>query len=407
MNKKILHLNFSDDGGAAIAVMRIHDALKQKNYESKILVAEKNNNFNDVFCDQNNFHKFIWKQKKKISRNLKFIFKSKNKGTHTISFFGSNILSQINRYNPDLINIHWIGNEFISLKQISQINRPIIWTLHDMWLYTGAEHYATDERFIHGYNKDNRNIEESGLDINRWVWNRKKKYLSKNIKIISPSSWQYQNAKKSFLLKDLDIHKIPLPIDTGIWKPINKINSRNALGWSNHKIYFLFCIIDYSRRNIKGLDIALDLFDKFNKVNNGNCVLNIFGKIDKKYLNKKNVNILGNINTQNELRKVYSASNLLLNPSRLESFGQVALEALACGLPILINKNTGTNDLILCDEMGYTLENEINSNFSPLLKWFHKHCLNNNQDFIHNKIKENFSYPQMANQYKELIDKIS
>lgn len=407
MNKKILHLNFSDDGGAAIAVMRIHDALKQKNYESKILVAEKNNNFDDVFCDQNKFHKFIWKQKKKISRNLKYIFKSKNKGTHTISFFGSNILSQINRYNPDLINIHWIGNEFISLKQISQINIPIIWTLHDMWPYTGAEHYATDERFIHGYNKDNRNIEESGFDINRWVWNRKKKYLSKDIKIISPSSWQYQSAKKSFLLKDLDIHKIPLPIDTDIWKPINKINSRNALGWSNHKIYFLFCIIDYSRRNIKGLDIALDLFDKFNKANNGNCILNIFGKVDKKYLNKKNVNILGNINTQNELRKVYSASNLLLNPSRLESFGQVALEALACGLPILINKNTGTNDLILCDEMGYTLENEMNSNFNPLLKWFHKHCLNNNQDFIHNKIKEKFSYPQIANQYKELIDKIS
>ena len=405
MNKKILHLNFSDDGGAAIAVKRIHDTLKRNNYESKILVAEKIHNSDDVFCNQNSFDKFIWNQKKKISRNLKFLFKTKNKNTHTISFFNSNILSQIELYNPDIINIHWIGNEFISLKQISKINRPIIWTLHDMWLYAGAEHYTNDERFVHGYNKDNRSNDESGFDINRWVWNKKKKYLNKNMKIISTSNWQYQNAKKSYLLKDLDIYKIPLPIDTDTWKPIDRTLSRNDLGWSNHKIYFLFGFSDYSRRNIKGLDIALSLFDKFNKANGDNCILNIFGKIEKKYIDKKNVNILGAIDSPSELRKIYSASNLLLNPSRLESFGQVALEALACGLPVLVNKNTGTNDLILSDEMGYILENEKNSNFNFLLKWFNKNCLNNNQDILHKNIKKHFSYETIANNYKSIIKK--
>ena len=175
MNKKILHLNFSDDGGAAIAVIRIHEALKKNNYNSKILVAEKINNSSDIFCNQNSFNKFFWNLKKKISRNLKFVFKSKNKNTHTLSFFNSNILSQIDAYDPDIINIHWIGNEFISLKQISKIQKPIIWTLHDMWLYSGAEHYTSEQRFIDGYNKKNRNKDESGFDINRWVWNRKKK----------------------------------------------------------------------------------------------------------------------------------------------------------------------------------------------------------------------------------------
>lgn len=406
MNKKVLHLNFSDNGGAAIAVLRIHDALKRHNYKSKILVAEKINNSNDVFCNQNIFDKFIWKQKKKISRNLKFVFKTKNKNTHTISFINSNILSQINKYDPDIINIHWIGNEFISLKQISKINKPIVWTLHDMWLYSGAEHYTTDKRFIHGYNKDNRNSDESGFDINRWVWNKKKKYLNKNMKIISTSSWQYQNAKKSYLLKNLDICKVPLPIDTDAWKPIDQKNSRNDLGWINDKIYFLFGFSDYSRKNIKGLDIALDLFDKFNKANDNNCILNIFGKIDKKYIDKENINILGEINNPSELRKIYSASNLLLNPSRLESFGQVALEALACGLPILVNKGTGTNDLILSDEMGYILENEISSNFNSLLEWFNKNCLNNNQDLLHQKIKEYFSYDVIAKSYIKVLNKI-
>ena len=406
MNKKILHLNFSDDGGAAIAVLRIHNVLKKNNYNSKILVAEKINNSSDIFCNQNSFNKFFWNLKKKISRNLKFIFKSKNKNTHTLSFFNSNILSQIDKYDPDIINIHWIGNEFISLKQISKIQKPIIWTLHDMWLYSGAEHYTTEQRFIDGYNKKNRNKDESGFDINRWVWNRKKKYITKKIKIISTSDWQYQNSKKSFLLKNNDNYKIPLPIDLSIWKPTVKKDARNDLKWSNNKIYFLFGFSDYSRRDIKGLDIALDLFDKFNKVNNGNCILNIFGDIKKKYLNKENVNVLGSIKKPSELKRIYSASDLLINPSRLESFGQIALEALACGLPILINKNTGTNDLILCDEMGYVLENESDSNFGTLLDWFNKNCLANNQKLLHRKIKENFSYDVVATKYKSLIDEI-
>ena len=95
-----------------------------------------------------------------------------------------------------------------------------------------------------------------------------------------------------------------------------------------------------------------------------------------------------------------------MNPSRLESFGQIALEALACGLPILINKNTGTNDLILSDKMGYALENGADSNFNSLLKWFNENCLSNNQYLLHNKVKEKFSYAVVASKYKDLINKI-
>ena len=59
MNKKILHLNFSDNGGAAVAVMRIHNALKQGNYKSMVLVAEKIYSLEDCFCNQSNFDNFI------------------------------------------------------------------------------------------------------------------------------------------------------------------------------------------------------------------------------------------------------------------------------------------------------------------------------------------------------------
>ena len=75
MNKKILHLNFSDNGGAAIAVRRINECLLKLNIDSKILVAEKNTHDKNVLHNQSSFNRFLWQQKKKISRNLKFFFK--------------------------------------------------------------------------------------------------------------------------------------------------------------------------------------------------------------------------------------------------------------------------------------------------------------------------------------------
>lgn len=406
MNKKILHLNFSDNGGAANAVIRIHESLKRVDYDSKILVAEKTTNLKDVICDQNFLHKFIWDQKKKISRNLKYFFKSNNKNTHSINFFNSNIISQIKEINPDVINIHWIGNEFISLKQISKIKKPIIWTLHDMWLYCGAEHYTSDKRFVDGYKKTNRDMSETGLDINQWVWRRKKKYLDKNIKIISTTSWQKENSQKSFLLKENPTFKIPYPIDTNFWKPLNSADARSELGWDNDKIYFLFGFSDYFRREIKGLDIALNIFEKFKKKYSQKCILNIFGDMNKDILKNKNINILGNIDNPNMLKLLYSASNLLLNPSRLESFGQIALESLACGTPILINKNTGTNDLIMSKEMGFVLNNEKELDLESLITWFNQNCLTNNKKLIHKKIKENFSMEKVGQEYLKLIKDI-
>jgi len=406
MRQKILHLNYSDSGGAGIVVSRINDCLRAENYDSNILVAEKITSSNYVLCYQNYFDKFIWNQKKKISRNLKYFFKTTNKNTHSINFFNSNILSQINKLAPDLINIHWIGNELISLEQIAKIKIPIIWTLHDMWLYSGAEHYTYNKRYIEGYNDINKDKDESGFDLNKWVWNRKKKYIHNDIKIITSNNWQDQNVKSSSLLKNNESFKIPYPIDLNFWKPIERKIAKKKLNWDGDKIHLLFGISNYSRKKIKGLDIALDLFDKFNKINDGKYILNIFGDINKNHINHKQINLLGTIKSLSTFKTLYSASDLLLHPSRLESFGLIPLESLACGLPILINKNTGTSDLILSDQMGYALENEINSNFDLMLSWFNKNVLLNNQNLLHNNIKKKFSYSFIGNQYKNLINKI-
>ena len=84
----------------------------------------------------------------------------------------------------------------LSVSDISKIKKPLVWTLHDMWGFCGAEHVSWDKRWVDGYNVDNRPNYESGFDINRWTWLRKLKYWKKPIQIITPSTWLKEMCKQ-------------------------------------------------------------------------------------------------------------------------------------------------------------------------------------------------------------------
>ena len=84
----------------------------------------------------------------------------------------NNIVKQL---DFDIVNLHWIGNNLIPINDIKKIKKPIVWTLHDMWPYTGSEHYSLQNRYIEGYNK-NKSGDLKGFDIERYCWNLKKHY---------------------------------------------------------------------------------------------------------------------------------------------------------------------------------------------------------------------------------------
>ena len=95
------------------------------------------------------------------------------------------------------MNLHWIGGEMASVKDIGRIKKPVIWTLHDMWAFCGAEHYTLDKRWCDGYKKNNRLSNESGFDINRWTWKRKMKHWKNPFQIVAVSNWLVETRKNN------------------------------------------------------------------------------------------------------------------------------------------------------------------------------------------------------------------
>jgi hypothetical protein len=77
----------------------------------------------------------------------------------------------------------------MAISDIARIRKLIVWTLHDMWAFCGADHYTTDQRWCEGYRRDNRPVHESGFDLNRHTWQRKRQHWRRPLQIVCPSQW--------------------------------------------------------------------------------------------------------------------------------------------------------------------------------------------------------------------------
>ena len=404
---KILHVNFSDNyGGAAIAVMRIHKLLLRNKIDSSLLVSDKILNEPKTFSINKTSEKLKNIIKGSINRNLKFLFKSKNKTTHSLNIIPSSLLYEINKFNADIVNLHWIGNETISISQINKIKAKLVWTLHDMWPFCGAEHYTNNKRFEYGYKLSNKPTNETGLDINKYIWGKKTRYFKKIKKIIVTSSWMKNTAKKSFLFKDKQITEIPLPIDVNNWNYIkNNKYIKKLLKIEQNKKIIVFGSDNYLKNERKGLKFYLNLVKKLNK---DKYQFIVFGENNHEEFNsylkklniKKKILNVGKFKDELSLKIFYSSVDLLILPSVQESFGLIAQEGSIMGVPSVVFNNTGLTSVIDHKKNGYLSKANSNEDIYAGAKW----CLSNLKRYkVSIYSKKKFNEQNIINNYLKFL----
>ena len=134
-----------DQGGASIALKRINKTINlNKKIYSNIITYKKK----DILSRKIDFIKFIID--KIFTKTLVHFFRYNITNTINFNLIDSHLLKMINNSNSNIINIHWIGNNTLSLNDIGKINKKVILTLHDMWPYTAIEHYV-DEKYYKKY----------------------------------------------------------------------------------------------------------------------------------------------------------------------------------------------------------------------------------------------------------------
>lgn len=142
---KILHVNTNDiEGGAARAANRLHKGLLQKNIYSRMIVNnKKTDDFTVITLNTNKLERIKTKIRLFLDEKLKSIYFKRLKVTWSCNLFcNKSLVNFINKSNFDIVHFHWINASMLSIKDIKKINKPIVWTMHDMWPFTGGCHYS-------------------------------------------------------------------------------------------------------------------------------------------------------------------------------------------------------------------------------------------------------------------------
>jgi glycosyltransferase involved in cell wall biosynthesis len=375
---KIVHLNYADiNGGAFRAGYRIHHSLLSAGIESRLWVNRAYSGDWTVNTPESKF----FKAKDLIKTNttsaiLKFIG-IKSSTIHSPSIFSSDWVEKINSSDCDIVHLHWVQGEMISISDIGQIKKPIVWTLHDMWAFCGAEHYTNDYRWREGYTVANRPTGETGFDINRWTWQRKLKYWKKPMYIVGDSKWLARCASESILMKNWQVKSILYPLDLDVWKPIEKNLARSLLNLPNDVPLLAFGAMGGAIDPRKGFDLLADSIQILHSKQNCNGLqLLVFGERKPELAQNLGfpIHYFGHLYDDQSLRMLYSAADALVVPSRQEAFGQTASEAHACGTPVIAFDTGGLPDIIDHMFTGYLAKPFSIEDLSEGIAWVLENC---------------------------------
>ncbi len=421
---------FDNFGGAAIAASRLDKSLNNNGLSSKMLVQDKKGNLPNVeSIAQNWFQKKLALLRSALDR-YQFAFYEKNKEVRFIfsqAKIGINIQNHSLIRQADIIHLHWINFGFLSLNSLEKLfntKKPIVWTLHDMWAFTGGCHYA---RECTNYEKNCGKCVQflknpSENDLSHQVWEHKKEIFSNaNVTIVTCSEWLAQKARESSLLKDKLIISIPNPINTDVFRPFEKSVAREYFKLSPDKKYILFGAVKISdeRKGFAYFTEALSIFDvrlsNFEQTTNtkqlkSEIEIIIFGQAqsaDFEGLPFK-VNLLGKLSDVETIAKAYSAASVFVSPSIEDNLPNTIMESMACGTPVVGFIVGGIPEMIDHKTNGYLAQYKSAEDLAKGIYWTLFEA--DYQELVKHsrqKVLDNYAENVVAEKYKKVYKSMS
>jgi glycosyltransferase involved in cell wall biosynthesis len=365
---KILLLTESDlNYGGYIVVYRLFLGLKKHGVNVSLGVLEKTTDNDSVLIlskkiNSNKSHiltKFfrLFDKIGKLLKNKTFI--TSNPIGYTEAKKTNVDINKINNSDYDLVHLHWIYRDVISIEDLRKIKKPIVITLHDSWIFCGAEYHPNvlenDMRFIEGYTKKNKPKTTKGRDVCRYTWERKiKAWKNIHINFISPSNFEKESLQKSFLFRNAQCTVIPNIVPSEVFRKLDKNMIREMYGIPKNKIIIGFgAAAIIARKSFKGEYLLLEALQKIS--NKNDFLILLFGKVDPAFIHKLGFPVFdsGAITNSFILTSIYNACDIFVCPSIIENLPTVCIEAQFCGLPVVAFQTGGIPDIVKHKETGY------------------------------------------------------
>lgn len=364
---RVTHLNHTDAGnGAARAAYRLHKALQRDEVLSQMFVQTKKTS--DPTVQSFRVRHNIWMRlrrrlrKERIQRAFAKYQDTRPEGAELFyddrtPHYG-NVLPQCPP--ADVFNLHSIYGFVDHNSFFQHVNRPVVWTLHDMNAFTGGCQYTAGcIRFRNACGKCPQLGSEEEKDLSRKVWERKwKAYRPKirgnQLRIVTPSRWLADQARKSPLILDATVTVIPNAVDSDTFCPRSTEGVPSALNIPESHQIVLF-LASSTERTRKGFDLFADAVEEASV--GETTFISIGGGKPRLAEHLDHVH-LGHIGSDQLLSVFYGMSDIFVIPSRQDNLPNTVLESMASGTPVVGFNTGGIPDMVRPGETGWLAESE-------------------------------------------------
>ncbi|MEY2760996.1 MAG: hypothetical protein RLZZ96_896 [Bacteroidota bacterium] len=364
-NKKlhIVLLSYHDsNGGAGIAAGRLKVALENDGHQVDYIVREKVSTSNAI-----KFRNGLVSWLKFIAERLYFLRFEKDKSIRFLfnpGVFGSDISKHPLILQADIVHLHWVNFGFLSVNDITsltRLNKPVFWTLHDMWAFTGGCHHSgTCENFQQSCGDCKFLKNPNPNDLSHRLWEAKKNgFAEKNLHIITCSDWLGNRAKQSSILGGHSVKTIPNAIDTAFFSP-----NAASLGLNPNKKYVLFVAmrVNAPAKGFHLLKEALAYLDP-----KAIELLIVGGEMTEELPLKSHS--FGQVSDPAKMRDIYAAADVFVTPSLEENLPNTIMEAMACGTSCVGFKVGGIPEMIEHLQTGYVAQTFDPTDLAKGINW--------------------------------------
>lgn len=393
-------------GGAARGAYWLHKGLLGLGVDSRVLT-----NSRETYSDEtvtsiatNKKRKVLALARNQADSSLRSMYRRRQQLIFSTGFFGHDFTRARSYAEADIVHLHWICGGMVNTSHLAKVDKPLIWTMRDMWPMTGGCHYSMDcEAYKSGCGKCPQLRSKRSKDLSRFVLRRKGRYVPKTTRLVGISHWLSDCARSSTLFRDHDVRTIHNNVSTQEFFPVEKSVARQVLNLPQER-----SIVLTGAQSIdsfyKGFDIYLGAVPGLES----DPLLLFFGKLDPlavEPLGRDYVN-LGFLHDTVSLRLAYSAADVFVAPSRMEAFGKTLAEAMACGTPVVCFDATGPRDIVSHEVDGYRAQPFDATDLAKGIRWTledheRREWLSRN---ARRKAEQHFDVCVIAGQYRELYE---
>lgn len=403
---KILTVSATDRvGGAGIAAYRLHRALLRSGQQAQMLVWRKVSADPSVvrLGERLRLRQRI-QRRLAASRHRRRLLR--NPRQPDAAYWSSNqfsypIASTINDFEPDLVHLHWIGDNFLPIAELSRIKAPLVWTLHDMWAFTGGCHYAGDcRRFDADCGRCPQLLHPGSNDMSARIAREKQRaWAQLPLTVVCPSRWLAERAAGSVVLRDKRIEIIANPIDHDIFKPLDKSTARRAFNLPLDRQLVLFGAVGGTSDPRKGFAYLREALGGL-EARDGVEVA-VFGAetIDAPELDLPLHN-MGQLRDELSLNLLYNACDVYVLPAQQDNLPNTVMESLASGTPCVAFDSGGLADLVQHQENGYLAKAKDPVDLLRGIQWTLAQSWY--ADALHQQSRERYSFQRISDQYLRL-----